>query len=218
MTSQNILVIVAHSDDQIFGPGGTLATYANQGKNIHTIIFSYGQLSHPHFKKEVITKLRVKEAKQADDFLGGKGVTFLGIKEGHFLDKTNFFSSKQKLQDIFLHLNPEKIFTHSLSESHPDHKAVREIVLRAYDDLNTKGLFKSSVYTFGLYGLRFKNIQKPKLVVDITDVFFKKNTAMKIFKSQKLTLFWLRWIIYWRAFFSGLRNKVRFAEEFIKER
>ena len=218
MSSQNILVVVAHSDDQIFGPGGTLASYAKQGKQIHTVIFSYGELSYPHFKKEVIAKLRVKEAKQADAFLGGMGVTFFGVNEGHFLDKEHFLSSKQKLQDIFLHLKPQKIFTHSSSESHPDHKAVREIVLSAYDDLFQKGLFKSSVYTFGLYGFRFRNIQKPKLVVDITEVFFKKNSAMKIFKSQKLTLFWLKWIIYWRAIIAGFRNRVRFAEEFIKER
>lgn len=41
---ERILVIVAHSDDQMLGPGGTLVKYAKEGKEIHTVIFSYGAL------------------------------------------------------------------------------------------------------------------------------------------------------------------------------
>ena len=58
---ENIFVFCAHSDDQIFGPGATLAKYASVGKGIYTVIFSYGRLSHPHFREEVIIETRVKE-------------------------------------------------------------------------------------------------------------------------------------------------------------
>ena len=218
MSSSSILVIVAHSDDQIFGPGGTLAKYAAEGKDIHTIIFSYGEMSHPHLKKEVIASLRIKEARQADKLLGGKGVTFFGIDEGKFFSQAKNHSVVSKLQDMFLHLQPGKIITHSTSESHPDHVAVAKIVLQAYDDLKNKGLFSSSIYSFGLYGFRLRSKQNLKLVVDITSSFSKKLQAIKVFKSQKLTLSWLRWIIYWKALVSGLKNGVRFAEEFTKER
>lgn len=218
MSSSSILVIVAHSDDQILGPGGTLAKYASEGKDVHTIIFSYGEMSHPHFKRDVIASMRVKEAREADNIIGGKGVTFFGIDEGKFYAQAKEHAIVSKLQDMFLHLKPAKIFTHSSSESHPDHVAVNKLVLQAYDELHKKGLFSSSVYSFGLYGFRFKSKQQVKLIVDIARFFPKKLQAIKSFKSQKLTLSWLRWIVYWKALTAGLKNKVRFAEEFIKER
>ncbi|MFP4523125.1 MAG: PIG-L deacetylase family protein [Candidatus Woesearchaeota archaeon] len=218
MSSSTILVIVAHSDDQILGPGGTLAKYASQGKDVHTIILSYGEMSHPHLKKKVIASMRVKEAREADKVIGGKGVTFFGLDEGKFRTQAKEHSVVLKLQDIFLHLQPAKIFTHSSSESHPDHVAVNNLVLQAYDELYAKGLFSCAVYSFGLYGFSFKSKQHLKLVVNISRSFSKKRQAIKVFKSQKLTLSWLGIIIYFKALFAGLKNGVRFAEEFIKER
>ena len=37
-----VLVICAHPDDEIIGAGGTIATYAREGKDVITIIFSNG--------------------------------------------------------------------------------------------------------------------------------------------------------------------------------
>jgi len=87
LDEDSILVICAHSDDQIFGPGGTIAKYAKEGKKIHTIIFSYGEGSHPWFKKEYTISARVKEALAVDKFIGGDGVVFLGLEEGKFREQ-----------------------------------------------------------------------------------------------------------------------------------
>ena len=95
-----ILVVCAHSDDQIFGVGGTLAKYSKEGKNIKTIIFSYGENSHPWLKEKVTIQMRVKESYEADRVIGGGGVLFYNLKEGNFVEEVEKNNVKDKLKKI----------------------------------------------------------------------------------------------------------------------
>ena len=218
---ETIFVIVAHSDDQILGPGGTLAKYAREGKRIITIIFSYGEVSHFYFKKEVIAKMRIKEAEDADKIIGGSEVIFFGINEGKFKEEFEKGDFKTRLQELFFKYKPNKIFTHSITESHPDHRAVHDAVLKTYDELAKKELFETEIYSFALYGIRWKISKEPRLIVNISKEFPKKLEAIRAFKSQHtipLWWLWLKWMVYYKAIISGLKIHSRFAEEFYKLR
>lgn len=219
---ETILVAVAHSDDQILGAGGAMAKYASEGKEIITLIFSYGELSHFYFKRDIIAKMRVKESQNADKVIGGNKVIFFGVKEGKFKDDFKERNLKSKLQEILLKYKPERIFTHSNYDSHPDHRAVTDILLDSYDDLEKRNKFKTDIYSFALYGLKFKLSKEPRLVIDISKKYFRKKLdALKEFKSQHtipLWWLWLKWAVYYKAFISGLKHNMRFAEEFYKLR
>ena len=213
--TERVLVVVAHSDDQMLGPGGTLRKYAKEGKEIKTVIFSYGELSHPHFKKEVIQQLRIEESEKADRFIGGSGVTFLGYTEGKFQEE---FKPKE-LEKIFLDFKPCKIFTHAEDENHPDHVIVNKLVLELYDKLHEQKKFTSEIYAFDIWRVfQTKKRINPKLVVDISDTFADKVKAINYFKSQKVALIMLKWSVYFKAFLTGLKRNMRFGEVFDKLR
>jgi len=213
----NILLFVAHSDDQVLGPGGAMAKYAAEGKNIYTCIFSYGELSHPHFKKEIITKMRIEEAKKADKLLGGKGVEFLGANDGK-IDKKHE-ELKLKVKKLILKHKPSKIFTHANDEALLDHVVVNKIVLEAYDELHKEKNISSDIYTFGIWRFfKWKQRRNPKLFVDISDYFYKKLEILKVFKSQKVAMITLKWSVYVKAFTNGFYNGTQFAEVFYKVR
>ena len=213
---QNILVFSAHSDDQILGPGGTLAKYAEEGKNIFTVVFSYGEASLPHYKKKIAIETRVNEAKKADKIIGGKDISFFGLKEGKFSDEIKEKSILRKIKRILLEKRPEKIFTHSPEDPHPDHKAVLDAVLEALD----KSRLKTDVYCFGIWNIF--NIRKsnlPRLYIDITSTMNKKIEALKAFKSQKIAIFTLFSRVFVKALIHGMRLKnSRYAERFFKIR
>lgn len=212
---ERILVIVAHSDDQMIGPGGTLKKYANEGKEIYTLIFSYGELSHPHFKKEVIQEIRVEESEKADRYIGGQGVKFLGLTEGKFQEE---FKPKE-LEEVILNVNPTKIFTHAEDENHPDHVVVNRLVLELYDKLRKEDKLTCDVYAFDIWRLfQTKKRLSPKLVVDISDTFSNKVKAIEYFKSQKVALIMLKWSVYVKGFIIGLKHNIRFGEVFDKIR
>jgi LmbE family N-acetylglucosaminyl deacetylase len=222
---KNILVVCAHSDDQIIGPGGAMAKYAREGYNVYTIIFSYGEMSHPHMKRSYIAKIRVSESREADKIIGGKGVLFLGIRDGSM--KEDFLKKKmrKKLMNLFLKFSPEMIFTHTRDDLLPDHRFVREVVLDIYDDLNKKKKLSSDVYSFDVWNLwNLLKRDKPRLVIDISKTFSYKTRALKEFKSQinffSHTFFVniLFVSVYVKSFLNGLRYGFKRAEVFYKLR
>ena len=123
------MVICAHSDDQVIGPGGTMAKYAKEGKQIYTIIFSYGEASHPWLREEITVDIRVKEAKAADKVVGGKSVEFIGLREGRFKEESKQKKVLHTLRQMIEQRKPHRIFTHAQDDPHPDHRAVHHIVM-----------------------------------------------------------------------------------------
>ena len=211
----SVLIICAHSDDQIFGPGGTVAKYAKDGKKVYTVIFSYGEMSHPLHQKQYTVKTRVKEAIDVDKFLGGQGVTFLGLDEAKFTEQFKSRKMYPKLKRLILQYNPAIIFTHSTDDPQPDHRALNKILLETLDRMR----YKCDVYMFDIWNIfNFKGRDYVKIIVDISDTFKLKLKALKMFESQKVSLFSLTWSVYVKAWLSGKRIGVKYAEVFYKIR
>src|SRR3989344_6395589 len=97
---ESILVLCAHSDDQILGLGGTLAKYSNEGKKITIIIFSYGEKSHPWLKKKVTVRMRVKESQEAGKVIGAEKTIFMGLEEGRFPDDIEAKGIHEKIKRL----------------------------------------------------------------------------------------------------------------------
>jgi N-acetylglucosamine malate deacetylase 1 len=208
-----ILCFCAHNDDQVIGAGGTLAKYIQEGKEVYTYIFSYGESSHPHLQREVIVKTRVAESQAADKVIGGHGIFHLGLKEGSFIKETDERGFKDKITEIIMDKKPKKIFTHSLDDPHPDHRAVNKVIR----DISLNLKCKCDLYSFDIWNpwvTRGKT--KPVLVVDISDTFQKKIKAIKAHKSQKMALLTMIPATYARAIVSGLNHHCKYAEIFQK--
>ncbi|MEA3514999.1 MAG: PIG-L deacetylase family protein [Nanoarchaeota archaeon] len=210
-----ILVFCAHNDDNIVGAGGTIVKYAKEGKRVVTIIFSYGEMSHPHLREKLVIETRVKESHKAQAILGEDEVIYLGLKEGNFMNSARDKKIASKIEKIIKESNPSKIFVHSIDDPHPDHQAVYDILNSILDEIKYKG----DVYSFDVWTL--VNIRKrdaPKLVVDVTDTFAIKTKAFKVHKSQKVARVLLTWSMYLKAILNGINNGVKYAEVFYKIR
>jgi LmbE family N-acetylglucosaminyl deacetylase len=212
---ENILFICAHNDDQIIGGGGTFAKYAEEGKNVKTVVFSYGEKSHPHLKPAIIVKKRIQEAKDSDKVLGGKGITFFGLEETKFPKEIKKKGIKEKLLQIIKKDNPAKIFTHSASDAHPDHRAIYNLIM----DLIEENKIKSEVYSFEVWTLlKFRKTDLPQLVVDVTGTFNKKLEAYDLHESQvNLPLMIpMRFRMILQAKFNGWHHGHKYTEVFTK--
>lgn len=212
--AKSIVVFCAHNDDQIIGAGGTLINYAQKGMKIYTVIFSYGEKSHFWLKGEVTTDMRLKEAEEADKVMGGRELLYLGLKEGKFYEQ---FDEKQrkKLAVLLKEVKPIKIFTHSSSDPHPDHKAVYHLVKQMLHDVKYKG----TAYSFDVWNIiNLRSKKNPRLVVDISDSFTTKIKAFKCHRSQRSTFYSLVWNVYLKAFINGLKYGIKYAEVFHKIR
>ncbi|MFH1134183.1 MAG: PIG-L deacetylase family protein [Nanoarchaeota archaeon] len=211
----SVMVICAHSDDQIFGCGGTIAKYAREGSAIHTLIFSFGEGSHPWLLPRHTAEMRVKEAHQANALIGGKSLSFLGIKEGDFNEPAEQKRAKRYLAAQIREKKPAMIFTHSPSDPHPNHRSVYQLVLDVVD----KARKPVDVYSFDVWNpVKIWERHNPRLVVDISGTFATKIKALRLFKSQSLSFFFLAPSVFIGAIVNGLSNGCTYAEVFLKVR
>jgi len=182
---ETVLFLIAHNDDQLIGAGGTMAKYAKEGKRIVTVIFPFGESSYP-FEQDFFTrKKRVIESKRASKLLGETELYYLGLKETKFKEEIPEKKIDEKIGNVIKRIKPAKIFTHSMDDPHPDHRAVYEFTMYLTNKLSYKG----SVYSFNIWNFffNFRHRDLPKLVVDITSTFGMKLEAFKNHKSQWVT-------------------------------
>jgi N-acetylglucosamine malate deacetylase 1 len=212
MKKENIVIFGAHSDDFVIGAGGTIAKYAQEGKNIISIIFSYGEKSHPWLKENVVQKFRAKETLEAGKILNCQNI-FLDLKELNFLEQYDH-NYEKKLLAILNKFKPVKIFTHSGEDPHPDHQAVNKITLELYDKIK----FKPEVYIYSVWNPVSFKTKYPVLYEDITKTFTKQLEALKSFRSQKIHIFFPTFLLLFRAFKNGLKIRKWVAEKFFRIR
>ncbi len=208
-----ILVLGAHSDDSVIGAGGTIAKYAKEGKKVISIVFSYGEKSHPWLKAKIAQKMRSEEAFEASKILGCKTV-FFDLKEFNFAKDYEEKKVEVKLIKLIEKHKPNKIFNHSNEDPHPDHKAVNKITL----ELLKKIKLKPEVYIYSVWNPVSFKTGYPALYEDITQTFSLKVKALKTFRSQKIHTFYPSLLMFYRAIKDGLKIKKRFAEMFYRIR
>jgi len=222
MNKETILIFSAHSDDLQLGMGATVAKYAEEGKKIISVIMTSGESSSPWLKADIVKEERIKEAIEIDTFLGCEETIFLGIRDKDILGGIKHKGVVEHIDDnetiktvanIIRKYQPNKIFTHSKIDPHEDHRATNEIVFKALSSMTNKAI---SVFVFEVWNVL--NESRPRMYVDVTKTFKKKIQAMKMFKSQKISVYSLFVQVILRAIFSGFHAKCRYAERFYKIR
>lgn len=213
--TETVIVLSAHSDDFVLGAGGTIASYTAAGKKVLAIIFSYGEKSHPWMKSRVIKTLRKRETMEACTVLKCQAV-FFDLKEGSYLTGYREGKVEQQFLRILERRKPVKLFTHSSEDPHPDHRAVQQITLQAYEKLRYKP--KPEVYSYSVWNPVSLKTKFPSLYVDVSGTFSRKMAALKRFESQKLHITYPVFVLLYHAVKDGIRIGGKFGEHFFRIR
>ena len=147
---KTLLVILAHPDDESFGPGGTLAKYARAGVAVHYLCGTRGESGTVDAARldgfNDTAELRTGELMCASAELKLAGVHFLGYRDSGMVgtsDNANAGSLHAAPLDDVAHrilehinaLKPDVIVTHDQfgGYGHPDHIKLHIGMLRAYE-------------------------------------------------------------------------------------
>ncbi len=176
-----ILVIVAHPDDEVLGCGGAIASYSDQGHEVTSIIFTYGENANLNESPKSLAKTRSSESIRAGEILGVKKMYFMGLPDNALSTELKDITLIKKLLKIIKAHKADIILTHSLDDYHPAHRNVAKLV----KNLISEGKLKSRIYTFSVgIPIRAAQTYRPKLIIDTTNYQTKKKAALKQFKSQ----------------------------------
>lgn len=147
---RTLLGIFAHPDDEILGPGGTLARYAAEGVNVVLVVATRGEageIQRPGAATpETLPQVREEEMRCAAVALGVAEVIFLGYRDSGMAgtveneDPRAFINAPadevvHRLVAIFRQLRPEVVLTFEPygGYGHPDHIAVNRHTVAAFD-------------------------------------------------------------------------------------
>ncbi len=161
---KRVLAIGAHPDDVEIGCGGALAKHRSKGDLLHILTLSRGAAGGD-------VNVRVGEAEQAAELLGAK-LEFGNVQDGHI---TEGIETIELIEAAIRELRPTHVYTHSLEDTHQDHRAVHTASLVA-----ARGVPNVYCYQAPSSTVEFS----PNRFVDITDFIKAKLTAIGVYKSQ----------------------------------
>lgn len=147
---RTLLVILAHPDDESFGPGGTLAKYAHSGAAVHYLCGTRGESGTVDAEKmngyADVATLRTNELLCASRELGLAGVHFLGYRDSGMAGAPSNLSEgslcraaldevAQRIIGYIERIAPDVIITHDPfgGYGHPDHIKLHQATMRAYE-------------------------------------------------------------------------------------
>ena len=150
MITQKILVCLAHPDDEILGPGGTIAQYAQKGAYVELVCATRGEageIADPALATpETLAQVREQELLCSATTLGIQKVTFLGYRDSGMAGTDEnqrpdaFINAKAdevvaQLVAIMRRFQPQVVITFEPfgGYGHPDHIAIHHHTHTAFE-------------------------------------------------------------------------------------
>ena len=149
MENKRLLAILAHPDDESFGPGGTFARYAAEGVDVHIAIATDGAagsvVEEYEAQREKLAAVRAEELKTAVSILGATLHTLDYRDSGYINDPANEhpeafiqsddYESVGKVVKLIREIRPQVIVTHDETGGyfHPDHIQCWKITTQAFE-------------------------------------------------------------------------------------
>jgi LmbE family N-acetylglucosaminyl deacetylase len=161
---KRVLAIGAHPDDVELGCGGALAKHQSRGDLLHILTLSLGAAGGD-------VNVRATEAQRAADLLGAR-LEFGNLRDAHISESTETI---EIIQAAIRELRPTHVYTHSLEDTHQDHRAVHTASMVAARGVPNVYCYQSPSSTVEFSPNRF---------VDITDFIKAKLGAIGAYKSQ----------------------------------
>lgn len=127
---KNILVVVAHADDETIGMGGAIKKHVNEGDKVYAISMTNGVGARNESNSNVVIE-RDLAAEKASKYL-----KFEWVKKFNFtdnaLDHYPLLEIIQCIEKVKVKVKPELVYTHSAADLNIDHRIVANAVLTAF--------------------------------------------------------------------------------------
>jgi LmbE family N-acetylglucosaminyl deacetylase len=195
MRFASALVIFAHPDDAEYMCGGTVASWAREGTDVHYCVITDGSAgsNEPGATREAMAIIREREQRAAAEVLGVKSLSFLGYRDGELevtLDTRRAVTRVVRAirPEVIIAPDPQRLWSGSGYINHSDHKAAGVLALTAVmPDAPTRLQF-TELLDEGLEPFEIPNLwlsaEEPDTYVDIGKSIDIKLEALTRHESQ----------------------------------
>lgn len=167
-----VLVFAPHPDDEIFGCGGVIALHHLAGHPVHVVLLTAGD-SQPSQKHDPAYGMqRLIESAQAAAVLGLPAPICWKLPDRSLVYGEELIS---RVLETIETLQADVVYSPSLWEAHPDHRAASMAVLEAMRRLGGQRT---------LCQYEVSALARPNQLLDVSSVWELKTQAMACFTSQ----------------------------------
>jgi len=197
------LAIFAHPDDETFGCGGTLALHAEAGHSV-------GALSLTCSDEE-----RGPELRQA--------AKALGIEEPIIFPEESIDLTSElirRVSDVIVDRRPGVVITHLPFDYHREHRVAYDLVKEAVEWAGHATIYGDAWVMERLLLMEVNTlIPSPHVVVDVSDVWPRKEAAIAAYASQLAKFQWGYYQDFMekKAELRGVQGGCGYAEAFLVE-
>ena len=177
----DVLVIAPHPDDAELGMGGAILKMRGEGLSVGVLDLTDGEPT-PHGSPEI----RARETAAATELLGLDWRANLGLPN-RSLEPT--LEARAQLAGVIRQQRPRWLFAPYWIDAHPDHVAATQLVEAARfwakltkSDLPGEPHHPERIYNY--FCVHLKLMPQPAFVLDISDQWEQKLTAIGAYESQ----------------------------------
>jgi len=182
----NILIVVAHPDDEVLGCGGAIARHAAAGDKVYILIMSEGAMSRVGVDSKERTQL-VEAAVCAAKILGAEPPTLIGLPDNR-LDSIALLDVIKKIEESIAKISPTVVYTHQGNDLNQDHRVVHQATITACRPVPGSVVnrvlgfetLSSTEWSSKSFGLPFN----PTHFLDISANLSTKLAALKCYKNE----------------------------------
>jgi LmbE family N-acetylglucosaminyl deacetylase len=182
-TQDNVLVIGAHPDDEVYGPGATISsmTYLKYWK-VHLLTFTDGCNS----EEDDVVKI-LEQWHKACEILGIKD-RHCALMEDQKLDSYDLKILTGLISDMIEKIKPTIVITHNITDLNRDHRLVSEatmVACRPKPHFPVKELWMYEILSSTDWGFGQFGSFEPNMFFEVHPKFFyKKKDAMMVYKNE----------------------------------
>jgi LmbE family N-acetylglucosaminyl deacetylase len=197
------LVVVAHPDDAEFSAAGAVASWVDDGWDVHYVICTDAASGGPDDAEDVspearraVTETRKREQRAACDVLGVKDIVFLDYPDGELQPS---LALRRDLVRVLRRYRPTRVVCQSpdrtwtpgyfIGAFHPDHLAAGQATIAAVypatqNPWDFPELLKEGLSPHKVREVYFSGAPTANIAVDISATLERKMAALRAHTSQ----------------------------------
>lgn len=179
-----VLVVAAHPDDEVLGPGGTIARHVKAGDEVHVVVLADGATSR---YADGMESVLADAARACGEVLGAASVRVRALPDQR-LDGMPLLDVVHEIEPVVDEVRPTVVYTHFPGDVNADHGVVsratwtacRPYVLPRLERFAVFETPSSTEWALPAPETAFR----PTLFVDVADVLDLKIEAMEQYRTE----------------------------------
>jgi LmbE family N-acetylglucosaminyl deacetylase len=177
---ERALVLAPHPDDETLGCGGTVRLLLMANKRVKVVFLTSGEQADQSHINSGYGTLREKEAEKALRVLGVSDYEFLRFPDRGL--HSHYSKVGRHILKIAETYQPDTIYSPSMIEINPDHRASASLALDLQRGMMQDGTDHERPVCVLFYEVTTP--LRPNMLTDISSVFRRKDRAIRKYRSQ----------------------------------